>query len=114
MMNLRFTDVLTHLASNYDAFATENDGSCVFCDLHCFNCRVRLRFSVTVIPQQRLRYLQKMQIILFCFYEVNGESVDGPVVSGLPAGDYTITVFDGPTCQADSNVVISEPDAVDS
>jgi len=30
----------------------------------------------------------------------------------LPVGDYTITVFDGPTCQAISNFVISEPDAV--
>jgi hypothetical protein len=49
---------------------------------------------------------------IILFYEVNGESVDGPVVSGLPVGDYTITVFDGPTCQAISNIVISEPDVV--
>ena len=98
-------------ASNYDEFATENDGSCVYCDL--------------VVSIVELDYIlcngdSSATIEIFTenannttlFYEINGESVDGPIVSGLPAGDYTITVLDGPTCQAIANVVISEPEVI--
>jgi len=98
-------------ASNYDVFATENDGSCVFCDL-----QVSLVELEAIVchgdSSATLEILTENANNVILFYEVNGESVDGPVVSGLPAGDYTITVFDGPTCQAISNIVISEPDAV--
>ncbi len=98
-------------ASNYDVFATENDGSCVFCDLlvsilelETIACHGDSSATLEIVTENA------NNVILF--YEVNGENVDGPVVSGLPAGDYTITVFDGPTCQAISNFVISEPDVV--
>jgi hypothetical protein len=98
-------------ASNYDVFATENDGSCVFCDL-----QVSLVELEAIVchgdSSATLEILTENANNIILFYEVNGESVDGPVVSGLPVGDYTITVFDGPTCQAISNIVISEPDAV--
>jgi hypothetical protein len=100
------------LASNFDAFATENDGSCVFCDLivsivetDFIICNGDSTATFEIITENAINTI--------LFYEVNGESVDGPVVSGLPAGDYTITVIDGPTCQAVSNVIISEPDLVE-
>jgi hypothetical protein len=98
-------------ASNYDIFATENDGSCVFCDL-----QVSLVELEAIVchgdSSATLEILTENANNIILFYEVNGESLDGPVVSGLPVGNYTITVFDGPTCQAISNIVISEPDAV--
>ena len=100
------------LASNFDAFATENDGSCVFCDLivsivetDYILCNGDSTAAFEIITENAINTTLS--------YEVNGDSVDGPLVSGLPAGNYTITVFDGPTCQAVSNVIISEPDLVD-
>jgi hypothetical protein len=98
-------------ASNYDEFATENDGSCVYCDLVV--SIVELDYILcNGDSSATIEILTENANNTTLFYEVNGESVDGPVVSGLPAGEYTVTVLDGPTCQAIANVVLYEPDVI--
>ena len=95
-------------ASNYNELATEEDGSCQYCELSLSTEQLQ---SVTCAGEQDAVVSLTLDGVLFpdsIEIYLDGVQQDTTVFEGLGAGVYTVEVFQGSDCSALTNFTVTD------